>query len=268
MKRKIIKNIYIRKIFLKISCIIKLEKERKKKNIKKEKNILFSKRIFSEKIMNEVIYEYEKVLIGNQKTFSSYFFRFSETQNEKIALSVFRYAFDTYLKWSPEQLQTGLTMEIISRLKLNMLLKYIIYPPEADKTKDVYPIITKLYPGRFKENIRDNVRRVYNRILNGEKEKFPKEFFEGNKGKYKALLCFQYMLNGMPPFASTKELYQTFVGPSGAAILRKHKLYAVCSGLFEYPLDFLHAALPNSMKNEYYYHYYRFLKTRKFRRKQ
>ena len=214
--------------------------------------------------MKELIYEYESVLTGKQKTFTPYFFCYSETLNEKRALEVFRYAFDTYLRWTPEQLHTGLTIEILALLKLNLLLKYIIYPPEADRKKDVYPVVAKLYPGRFNESIRDTVCRVYNRILSGERDKFPKEFFDGNEGMYKAILCFQFMLNRMPPFTSTKEMYKSFTGPSGSNILRKYKLYAVSSGMFEYPLDFLHASLPDTMKSDFYYHFYRFtMKSRK-----
>ena len=207
----------------------------------------------------EVIYEYELLLLGKMKTFSTYFFRFSDAQNEKIALSVFRYAFDTYLRWTPEQLRHHLTYEIVAMLKLTPLLKYIEFPPEADRTKDMYPIVAKLYPGKFKESVRDVVLRVYGKVLSGEREKFPKEFFGGSEGKYKAILCFQYMLNSMPPFSDVRDMYKAFSGPSGITLLRKHKLYAVCMGIFEYPIDFLHASLPKKIKSEYYYHYYRFL---------
>lgn len=207
----------------------------------------------------EVIYEYEQLLLGKTKTFSPYHFRFSESQNEKIALSVFRYAFDTYLRWTPEQLRYNLTYDIVVCLKLNTLLKYLRFPPEADKTKDMYPIITKLYPGRFKESIRDVVTRVYTKVMNGDREKFPKEFFSGSSGQYKAILCFQIMLNQMAPFNNVQDMYKAFAGPSGVALLRKYKLYAVCTGIFEYPLDYLHASLPKNRKSEYFYHYYRFL---------
>ena len=207
----------------------------------------------------DVIYEYELLLLGKNKTFPTFYFQASDAQNERVALSVFRYAFDTYLRWTPEQLRFNLTYDIVSMLRLTPLLKYIIYPPEADRSKDMYPIVSKLYPNRFRESARDVVYRVYGKILRGEREKFPKEFFNGTEGKIKALFCFQYMLNNLPPFDSTQEMYKTFSGPSGSDLLRKYKLYAVCSGIFECPLDYLHASLPKAQKNDYYYHYYKFL---------
>ena len=206
----------------------------------------------------ETIYEYELLLLGKTKTFSTYYFRYSEEQNEKIALSVFKYAFDTYLRWTPEQLRNHLTFDILDRLKLTPLLRYIKYPPEADR-EDVFPIVAKLYPGRFKESARDIVSRVYGKVLRGEREKFPKEFFNGSEGRLRAILCLQLMLNNMPPFTSAQEMYKAFAGPQGIALLRKHKLYAVSTGIFEYPIDFLHAAVPKKMRSEYYYHYYRFI---------
>lgn len=206
----------------------------------------------------EVIYEYELLLLEKTKTFPPYYFRFSDSQNEKIALSIFRYAFDTYLGWTPEQLRYNLTYDIVVQLKLSSFIKYIDYPPEADRTKDMYPIIAKLYPGKFKETTRDVVNRVYNKVMSGERDKFPKEFFSGAEGRYKAILCFQRMLNGMPPINDVQELYKAFSGASGVALLRKHKLYAVSTGIFEYPIDFLHASLPKELRSDYYYNYYRF----------
>lgn len=209
-------------------------------------------------MQQELIYEYELLLLGKVKTFSGYFFRFSDSQNEKLALSVFRYAFDTYLRWTPEQLSHHLTYDIVSRLKLTSLLKYIKFPPEADKTKDMYPIVAKLYPGKFKENTRDIVARVYRRVLTGDREKFPKEFFDSADGRYKAILCFQLMLNGMAPFKDVRAMYEAFSGASGVKILKQYKLYPVSTGIFEYPIDYLHASLPQKRRSEYFYRYYRF----------
>ena len=213
---------------------------------------------FSEKIPNALIHEYEEVLTGKHKTFSSYYFRYSDEKNEIEALKVFRYAFDTYLRWAPDQLYYNLTHDILASLKLTQLLKYIIYPPEAEQGVDTYPIIAKLYPGRFRETMPDIVRRVYGRVLSGEREKFPKDFFMGNEGRNKALLCLQYAMNQMTPFTSVQEIYRSFTGTSGSAILRNWKLYAVSSKLFETPLEYLHEALPLAYKSEFWYHYHKF----------
>lgn len=207
---------------------------------------------------NELIYEYEAVLTGKCKTFSNYYFCYSDEKNEVEALKVFRYAFDTYLRWAPDQLYHNLTYDIVASLRLTSLLKYIIYPPEADRSVDVYPIVSKLYPGRFKETMSDVVRRVYARVLSGEREKFPKDFFAGNEGRNRALLCLQYAMNQMTPFTSVQEIYKSFTAAAGSALLREWKLYAVSSKLFETPLDYLHEALPTVYKSEFWYHYYKF----------
>ena len=40
--------------------------------------------------------------------------------------------------------------------------------------------------------------------------------------------------------------------------LKKYRLYAICTDIFDYPIDFLHEALSKNQKNEFYYHYYKF----------
>ena len=147
---------------------------------------------------------------------------------------------------------------MIETLKLTQLLRFIKYPPEDEVGVDVYPIVAKLYPGRFKENVRDSVMRVYDRVINDPSGKFPKEYFIGNAGRTRALLSLQYALNKMPPFKSAQNMYESFVGPAGTALLKKMKLYTVCTRMFEFPIDYLHEALPKNLKSEFWYRFYRF----------
>lgn len=209
-------------------------------------------------LARELIFEYEAILTGQHKIFSLYYFRFGDETNEAEALRVFKYAFDTYLRWTPEELYRNLTVEMLETLKLTQLLRFVKYPPEADASVDVYPIVAKLYPGRFKENMRDSVMRVYDRVISDPQGKFPKEYFIDNEGRVRALLCLQYALNKMPPFKSVQDMYESFVGPPGTALLKRMKLYSACSRMFEFPIDYLHEALPKTVKSEYWYHFYRF----------
>ena len=53
-------------------------------------------------------------------------------------------------------------------------------------------------------------------------------------------------------------MYKFFASTNGAKALKKYRLYAICSDIFDYPIVFLHEALAESQKNEFFYHYYKF----------
>lgn len=209
-------------------------------------------------MLSDVIYEYENILLGKKKAFSSTYFELSDDQNEQLALAIFRHAITRYLRWTPTQVRECFDWTIIYRMKLNSLMKYIQFPNESDEEKDLYVLHDKLYPQKFKPMLKDVTVSVYNRVLSGERAKFPKGYFEGSNGLYRSLICFQHMITLMPPFDSPESMYKFFASPKGTVALKKYRLTIVCNSIYETPIDYLHAALPKEYRDEFLYRMYKF----------
>lgn len=209
-------------------------------------------------MISDLIYEYENILLGKRKTFSTTYFELSPEQNEKNALTLFHHAINTYLRWTPTQVEECLDWGVIRRMKLGPIMKYIRFPAESDREKDLYILYGKLYPSRYKSGLKEPTLTVYKRVLSGERMKFPKGYFDGIEGAYRSLICFQYMITQLKPFNNSEEMYKYFASNRGTAALRKYKLAIVCNTIYETPIDYLHAALPQAHKNLYLYNYYKF----------
>lgn len=119
--------------------------------------------------MKSICYEYENILIGRTKKWDPGYFgsNLSETENEANALTVMRYAFDTYLNdWSIEKLMDRLDDRILRMLRLNTLVKYIRFPLGYNPNTDIFYIVSKIY--RTKPIApRDGIIRIYEKILSG-----------------------------------------------------------------------------------------------------
>lgn len=205
-----------------------------------------------------VLYEFESVLLDKKTSLSPYFFNQTSEQNEKTALAIIKYVVEVHLKWTPEQVRKNLTWDVIQLMKLDSIMKYINFPPEADRKKDLFIVAGKLYPNKIKINSSAMTILTYKKIISREQYKFPKCFFDGNEGRYRALICLQYMLNQYTSFESVEEMYKVFSTPKASKLLKKYKLQAARVAMYEYAIDYLHDALPDDVKNEYFYHYYKF----------
>lgn len=207
---------------------------------------------------SDIIYEYENILLGKKKNFSTTYFELSPEQNEKMALSIFKHAIEKYLRWTQKQVSECLDWSIIRRMKLSSLMKYIRFPAESDQEKDLYILVNKLYPSKSKQGLKEPTISIYKRVLSGERAKFPKGYFDGITGLYRSLICFQYMITQLKPFDSVDDMYKYFSSNRGTATLKKYKLSIVCNTIYETPIDFLHTALPTEHKNTYLFNMYKF----------
>lgn len=206
--------------------------------------------------------EYDKVLLGKDvKSLNCYLFE--SEQNEKIAIELMKYAFSYYLDWSPEDVYNNLTYEILEDLKLTKMLKYLKFPCELDKKKDLYYVACILYPKKFKVNNVELAIICYKEILEGKRAKFPKEYLTGQLGYTRAYACLQYLLVNYLSFDSKEDMYKFFASSSGTKTLKKYKLSSACMDLFDTPLDFLHYALPENIKSDFLYNLYKFRSSEK-----
>ena len=103
--------------------------------------------------------------------------------------------------------------------------------------------------------------RTYKEVLDGKLYKFPKEYLSGSMGVLRACVCFQYMVSQYLPFNNIEEMYNFFSTTNGIKALKRYRLYAICTEIFDYPIDYLHEALSERQKNEFFYHYYKFATT-------
>lgn len=205
-----------------------------------------------------VMLEYDEMLIGKRKKLPLIFFSNGTTANHRLALEIMKYSFETYLQWTPMEICDWLTMDIIKQLKLNSLLRYIIYPKELEITSDLFYMAKLLYPSSISFSQTELILYVYKRMLSSKRGKFPKEFFNGVNGIYRATVCLRYMIEHYIPFDNIPQLYQLFASPKISKLLRTYKIIGVCEDLFGTPLDFLHETLTEEQKNNGLYLYYKF----------
>ena len=205
-----------------------------------------------------LMFEYELILLGKKNSFSPYFFNYNAEFNEKMALQVFKYAIEGFLKWTPKEAELYLNENIINLMKLDSIVRFIRFPAELDPNKDFFYIVHLLYPNVVKFNSRELILKTYKDVLSGKLYKFPKEYLSGSMGVTRACICFQYMVSQFLPFNNIEEMYKFFSTTNGVKALKKYRLYAICTDIFDYPIDFLHESLSNKQKNEFFYHYYKF----------
>ncbi|MDR0286667.1 MAG: hypothetical protein LBI03_03015 [Clostridiales bacterium] len=209
-------------------------------------------------LTRSAIAEYEDVLVGNRKMISNYYFAYNANGNMKMALKIMKYAFDTYLHWTPDQLRDCLNFEVIERLRLQQLLRFIIFPVELNPENDLFYIAWQLYPKTVHFNERDLILRVYKNLLEKKIHKYPKGFFDGTYGSQRAQVCLRYMIEQYLPFNSVDELYEYFSTQKCLKALRQNKLTVVCHDLFETPLEYLHKSLPKEQQNQFLFYFYDF----------
>lgn len=205
-----------------------------------------------------VIAEYEQILIGNLDGFSPRYFQFKEKGNEKVALTVYRYAIEELLEWTPADAGRFFSLTVTDRMKLTPLLSYIDFPPEIiDVQGQIAYVLHLLYPQQIHFDFRGYVIGIYTDVLQG-KRKYPRDFMYGHKGLLRAEICLQHILNKEMVFESKESLYEFFTFGDIYGFLKKKKLYQLYRSFFNKPLDYLHGSLPEEIRSEFLYQFYTF----------
>ena len=195
--------------------------------------------------------EYEDVVIGKRLRFSDVYFNDNKEYNRKNALIVMRYAFDRYLRWPPSVISQRMTMELMEKLHLKELLKYVEYPVEFDKETSFFYLVSIIY--LHKEiGRKTRIIHLYNQICQNDDVKFPKAYFDGADGIARACICLRYAINQNLTFPSINDMYSYFASQEGYLFLKDHALLPPCQLLFETPVDYLHEAAPDHLKSNIY----------------
>ncbi len=208
----------------------------------------------------EAIYEYEQMLLGKKSSIDSDIFCYNDLGNEKIAIEMFKYAFEKIMHWSPYDAYHNFNEKFAEILKLRHLVKYINFPPEFDPNTDFYYVAVRVYPDKIKVNLKERTLSMYEQLLSGEMKKFPKRFLEGRDGEMRAVFCLKYAIQNYGTFTSIEDLYRAFSEQEGIDFLKKMKLYQPCTILFDSPIEFLHSTFTSDDKlnNEFIYTIYKF----------
>jgi hypothetical protein len=95
-----------------------------------------------------IIKMYESTLI-NDVPFNRYYLKMCEDKHA-MAITVFKYAVEDLLKWTPEMTRDNMNAELIKYMKLDSIYRFLEFPSELVKSRDYFYIAHILYPDRIK----------------------------------------------------------------------------------------------------------------------
>lgn len=188
-----------------------------------------------------VVQTYEKVLSGEQKSFSPYFFQ-PQHRREKIAF-LLRHLVERVLGFTPQEALEKLTIDMVKEKQLAIVLKYVDKPVEF-LDDDVRHLVYFAYPDMEKPSDEELVVMVYRDVLDGNRKTFPKNYFlNGAIGEKRAVVCFKYLCENL--LGLDKEgIVSTFSSSNGLKVLAQYKLKIIMNILFCSMIDLLETAYP------------------------
>lgn len=211
----------------------------------------------------DVVMDYDNSLLTQVDHMNNYFFAVNAPEtNHILALQLIKYAVESRLNWTPEDMRDHLTLKILSLLKLRHVLQYIKFPDIMVPENDLFYIAWLIYPQTKNKNESDIELAPYIRFLNRESPKMPKEFFTGAEGMRRAGNCLAYAIDKMHPFHSEFDMYEFFSKARGRTFLSKARLLKICNESFESALEFLHSSLPEEQQHEIFFQYFNYLMMR------
>lgn len=200
--------------------------------------------------MNNIglLMEYEDILLGKRKDFSSEYIGKATASKEMKELLT--YVYEDLLKWSPETIKIHNTPALTEALHLSRPIKKIDFPIGLDPSEDVFYVAHFLYPDKIHYSKKALVLRIYEKVLQGALAKYPKKFFSDAEGELNLNICFQYAVAQKLSIRSIEELYEYFSDrDKGITFLKKTNLYSAFADFYEYPIDILHESLPSFQQN-------------------
>jgi len=193
---------------------------------------------------NFTIHTYQKILNGEIKTFSPYFFELR--YRKKRICELVRYLVEEILKITPEEALAQVNLKVLKKYKLDCLLKYVEKPIELEKN-DVSHLIIYAYKGQVPEPTAEELTiRLYKRVLSGELKNFPKNYFlDGLRGEEKVKYCVKYLCFDVLHLKK-KEVPKKLT----PEILKEYKLKIVLNILYLSMYDLITSVFPGEFKSE------------------
>jgi hypothetical protein len=232
--------------------------------------------IITDKQKMALILEYEEILVGKRRQFSTYYFNENSDRNNSIAVEIFRYLIEKILGWDPETAEQKVDFELLKTYKLDKYLSYINFTNEPNGKarfytseengeshkrmvkSDIQVLLKYVFGDRYYVDERTMIIETYMELLNGTLKKFPKHFFDViNDGKLKVAICLQHAIDLQKNFDSIEDVYRLFGDRNILKWLDKWRLRDIAEQFYSCPIDFLHDALPETQKDEVFYNYYK-----------
>lgn len=203
--------------------------------------------------MQNLFVAYDDMLIGRTEGISASFFLGAEASdaNQRVALSCIRYALEQVLGWPKEQSVRKFDSYIVRVMRLEQLIKHIVFPDEIDDGDPEY-ILHLLYPKDVRINWNKKVIQLYEDAKK-TKSQFPRSFFLGPEGFERYCVCFKHLVETSKLFYGLDELYQYFLSNEGKALLRDNRLSSPASQFGIDILDVLYAVTKNLKNSRLYY---------------
>ena len=199
----------------------------------------------------EIAMEYEEILLGKRKKYSSRFKGENLTQEDirKFADYIFR----EILGWDPYMARDYFNEEIMQKLHLTTILKNIKFPPGVS-VKDSYYIAYFTYPEIFKASNKDIIIRTYETHLQKKQMRNYAGFFVGADGEVNARVIMQHVIRYYLAPTSIESLYEFFAGSEKLdSFMETYQLYVPMKAFYETPLEYMHNSLDESQRNEMLY---------------
>lgn len=210
--------------------------------------------------MNEnLIYEYERILTDSNKvTMDTYHFKdLSNDAQEKTAVVIIQYAILYICHWTPAEALRNLNEDVLARLKLKGLMKYIQIPTGLDEKERITYVLHLCFPDKIKFNQRKKVELFYENILDtkGAGAVFPKRFFTNYDANFNAAICLQYFIKRYVKVDSIDELYFIFNTTEMKKKLVRYRLSKPLNKIYGgNTLDYLHNSLTPKERNNFLYY--------------
>ncbi len=196
-----------------------------------------------------MLLEYELTLMGKantQKIQKGFFNSPSKKRNSDMAMKVLKYAFETVLQWTPDQVLHYATEDVVKNLALGYPYSKLDLPRELVRSEERY-IAGMMYPQLKILTLENLTLLTYRNVLATAAGKFPKEYFSENaSGRDRALVCLRYLLSHKVAFDSQQELIDTFrTEKTGEEFLKTYGLLTAKETLYHSCMEYLAEAYPN-----------------------
>lgn len=224
-------------------------------------------------VYTDLLYDFDKVLIGDYVTMPDYHFKsiktggngenneFQKKTNQKTVITLCRHVFEDIMHWTPnEALELG-SVEFQKTMCLRDLVnKYVIFNKGDDEKAKWTYVCSLCYPSKITYSHENNIIAEFERVMGKMGAAWRRNFFSvAENGRENAAICLRYCVEKYFLNYSIENLYDTFANTGHALeILSNYKLKKACTELFADPLDYLHTSLPPDKKNEFLNSYERF----------
>lgn len=204
---------------------------------------------------------YEKLLLGKDTHF---YLSGSEQDKEQDALMLFRYIIRDLLEWTPAAAMNDLNWEIMEKLHIDKLTRYIILPVGMTAQKDCDYVVHMAFPKETRYSAEKKIIQNYEALMKGSMSKFPKNYFNKNSGgMYRAKTLLAFAISSFLPLRTDDPgtLFKIFADLTEAnKLLKDWKLLAPCKTLYnKSPLKYLYDTVEHTPGTEFLYNNYKFV---------